>query len=38
MTDTHSAKTGSEVDRQTITDFGDQWTRYTDKSGYYGSL
>jgi SAM-dependent methyltransferase len=38
MTDTHSARTGSQVDRQTITDFGDQWTRYTDNSGYYGSL
>lgn len=23
--------------RRTIEDFGDQWTRYTDNSGYYGS-
>ena len=38
MKDTHSARTDSKVDRQTITDFGDQWTRYTDNSGYYGSL
>lgn len=38
MKDTHSASTDSKVDRQTITDFGDQWTRYTDNSGYYGSL
>src|SRR5262245_47706921 len=38
MTDTRSAKADSQVDRQTITDFGDQWTRYTDNSGYYGSV
>ena len=38
MKDTPSAKMDSEVDRKTITDFGDQWTRYTDNSGYYGSL
>jgi SAM-dependent methyltransferase len=38
MTQTHSPRAGSDVDRQTITDFGDQWTRYTDNSGYYGSL
>jgi SAM-dependent methyltransferase len=31
-------KSGADVDRQTIADFGDQWTRYTDNSGYYGSL
>lgn len=38
MTDKHSASKDSQVDRQSITDFGDQWTRYTDNSGYYGSL
>ena len=38
MTGPHSSKPDSQVDRQTITDFGDQWTRYTDNSGYYGSL
>ncbi len=27
----------TSVDRKTISDFGDQWTRYTDNSGYYGS-
>ncbi|MFH2006376.1 MAG: class I SAM-dependent methyltransferase [bacterium] len=25
------------VDSQTIADFGDQWTRYTDNAGFYGS-
>jgi len=24
--------------RQTIADFGDQWSRYTDNSGYYGGV
>lgn len=28
----------SQIDRQTIADFGDQWTRYTDNSGWYGSI
>lgn len=28
----------SAVDRQTVSDFGEQWTTYTDNSGYYGSL
>ncbi len=27
-----------KTDRQTIADFGDQWRRYTDNSGQYGSL
>ena len=34
---TERLKARSEVDRQTITDFGEQWTRYTENSGYYGS-
>lgn len=38
MTDSQSTKPGSGIDQQTIGDFGDQWTRYTDNSGYYGSL
>ena len=38
MTGSRSAKPGSDTDRRTIGDFGDQWTRYTDNSGYYGSL
>lgn len=25
------------MDRQTISDFGEQWTRYRDNSGFYGS-
>lgn len=28
----------STIDRQTVSDFGNQWTTYTDNSGYYGSL
>ncbi|MDB5578706.1 MAG: hypothetical protein JWR80_3882 [Bradyrhizobium sp.] len=28
----------TEVDQKTIADFGEQWSRYTDNSGYYGSL
>ena len=27
-----------KIDRQTIADFGDQWRRYTDNAGAYGSL
>ena len=27
-----------KTDRQTIADFGDQWRRYTDNAGRYGSL
>jgi SAM-dependent methyltransferase len=27
-----------KIDRQTIADFGDQWRRYTDNSGRYGSV
>jgi Methyltransferase domain len=27
-----------KTDRQTISDFGDQWQHYTDNSGRYGSL
>jgi SAM-dependent methyltransferase len=38
MTGSQSAKPGSKIDQRTIGDFGDQWTRYTDNSGYYGSL
>jgi SAM-dependent methyltransferase len=26
-----------ELQKQTISDFGDQWTRYTDNDGFYGS-
>ena len=33
------AATGTEeLTRQTIDDFGDQWKRYRDNPGYYGSL
>lgn len=28
----------THTDRQTISDYGVQWTRYTDNSGYYGSV
>jgi len=38
MTDPEIGASRSTTDRRTITDFGDQWTRYTDNSGYYGSL
>jgi SAM-dependent methyltransferase len=38
MTSSHSAKSKPDVGQRTIADFGDQWTRYTDNSGYYGSL
>lgn len=38
MTSSHLAKSDSDIDRRTIADFGVQWTRYTDNSGYYGSL
>jgi hypothetical protein len=38
MTSSHPAKPDSDIDQRTITDFGEQWTRYTDNSGYYGSL
>src|SRR3954471_10330854 len=31
------AESESVIDQKTIADFGDQWTRYTDNSGYYGS-
>jgi hypothetical protein len=27
-----------KTNQATIKDFGDQWTTYTDNSGYYGSL
>ena len=27
----------SAVDSRTVSDFGEQWTRYTDNSGFYGS-
>lgn len=27
-----------ELGNRTVADFGEQWTRYTDNSGYYGSL
>ena len=37
MTSSNS-KSDSGVDQKTIADFGDQWTRYTDNSGHYGSL
>lgn len=32
------AEKPSELQERTLTDFGDQWTRYTDNSGFYGSL
>jgi SAM-dependent methyltransferase len=38
MTDPQPATPGSKIDQRTIGDFGEQWTRYTDNSGYYGSL
>ena len=28
----------SELRKRTIADFGDQWTRYTDNEGFYGSV
>jgi SAM-dependent methyltransferase len=28
----------SSIDEKTITDFGDQWTHFTENSGYYGSV
>ena len=28
----------SDLTARTISDFGDQWTRYTDNEGFYGSL
>ena len=37
MTNLNSAEPGSGIDQKTISDFGDQWTRYTDNSGHYGS-
>lgn len=30
--------TRRDLDRRTIEDFGDQWVRYPDNSGYYGSI
>ena len=27
----------AETDAQTIADFGEQWQRFTDNEGYYGS-
>jgi 2-polyprenyl-3-methyl-5-hydroxy-6-metoxy-1,4-benzoquinol methylase len=38
MTGSDPAKSDQGVDQKTIADFGSQWTRYTDNSGYYGSL
>jgi SAM-dependent methyltransferase len=38
MTSLNGTKPDSRIDRKTISDFGDQWTRYTDNSGHYGSL
>lgn len=35
---TGSKKSGSGIDQKTIADFGEQWTKYTDNSGHYGSL
>lgn len=32
-----ASKMAVSESRRTIEDFGDQWTRYTDNSGYYGS-
>jgi SAM-dependent methyltransferase len=29
---------GTRLPDRTVADFGDQWTRYTDNSGWYGSL
>jgi SAM-dependent methyltransferase len=34
----NAAKSDLGIDQKTIADFGEQWTRYTDNSGYYGSL
>ena len=28
----------ANLDARTVADFGEQWTRYTDNSGYYGSI
>ncbi len=33
-----STPTTAELQRKTIEDFGEQWARYSDNSGYYGSL
>lgn len=38
MTSPNPPEPASGVDRKTISDFGDQWTRYTDNAGYYGSV
>lgn len=38
MTDPEFAADRPGIDQRTIADFGDQWTRYTDNAGYYGSL
>jgi SAM-dependent methyltransferase len=38
MTRSKPEEFSSEIDRRTITDFGDQWSHYPDNSGYYGSL
>jgi SAM-dependent methyltransferase len=33
-----TVREGTTLDRQTVADFGRQWTRYPDNSGYYGTL
>lgn len=39
MTDPHGGndRKNAKLTEQTIRDFGDQWKRFTDNSGYYGS-
>lgn len=32
------ARKAADLGDRTIADFGDQWTRYTDNDGYYGSV
>jgi SAM-dependent methyltransferase len=32
------ARSQQDLQQRTIADFGDQWTRYTDNEGFYGSL
>lgn len=38
MTNTNPADSRSDIDRRTISDFGEQWGHHTDNAGYYGSL
>jgi SAM-dependent methyltransferase len=36
--ETKTSEETSDLRRRTIADFGDQWTRYTDNEGFYGSV